>query len=766
MRKKLLTAVLCMGSLAMQAQSQLVVKTTDGSTEKFALAEDPKVGFSVTYGETWVTVGDKVKKLDIKSLQLEDLPTETGVMVVINVDGGKVMIPAAELKTIIAKTFDEGAEHLPKVIASDPSVSIYNAALEVTHMKDSLMRYMDASYGFASEQDRLDSCYWNKDKLVVPGFATSEFDNIAYPAKRYYKYTALLVPDDVLKEKYSIASLDDLRAKAHELYDPMYPEDANVTDEIDRRNALNRFISYHLLPFFGDYFKLTAFDKGRLQHNFNREKADITDWYETMMPHSLIKFSFPAGTDEGILQEGLYVNRRGVKTGADDRGVFVRGARVTQVPYKMYEDGSGIKPYIAENGTYHYIDEIVAYDQQMQQVVCNDRMRIDCTTLSPDFMTSGARGHSTRVVTEADGDKYGQYSSSTQASTNPNTCLAFKRGFMENIETPKTWIETEDGGYWYSGNTTQIHVRNRYLNSWSYQGDAVLVSGGEFDVKMKLPSLPAGKYELRLGTYVGQNEFGHLNLYIDDQLVGERIDLRTSGDTPISPYNYMSEKTYLNGAWVTRYYLDQEVVWVDEATLENIEKVRLVEGPDGWVIRDSWRESIKEEYELESEEDVETLFKEQIIDALFKKKDQSLYNEAKRYWERAQRNPTQYVFEGKEPIDPRSEEMDDYYNNLIDWTAFFKLGPVKYFDQVLHDKGWMRAPASFCGGEHDAFDNNAATVRNYSRVRRRVVGTFETDGKSDHFLHLQQQDFSPWMQLQLDYIELVPVSLIENENIY
>lgn len=765
--RKLLTMLLCMISLAIHAQIQLVTTTTSGTTEKFDLEASPIVTFNVRYGSVGISVGDSFKELDIKSLHLENVPADSKLKVLINVDGHRVFIPITELKSIVAASFKEAANHLPNIIAEDPAVSIYNEALRATHMNDSLLRYMDVNYGFISEQAKSDSCSWKNNMLVKN--INSNYDNCAYPEKRYYKYTALLVPDAVLKDKYNITSLDDLRQKAHALYDPIYPEDASVNDETDRRNALNRFISYHLLPFYGSYYKLTAFDNGRLQYNFNREKSDICDWYETMMPHSVIKFSFPSGTDEG-----LYVNRRGVQSGADDRGVFVRGALVTKdMPLKPIQDlemdygWRGMN--IAENGIYHYIDDIVAYDETMQKVVCNDRMRIDCTTLSPDFMTSGARGHSTRV--SDDDGKYGQYTYYNQADKNPNTCLAFKNDFMENIELIQTRGDKVDGSDTY-GLWSEIHVRNRYLSGWSYQGDEVIISGERFDVKMKLPPLPAGKYELRLGTAVGFSNRGHINLYIDDELKGDNIDFRPGGSTYISPYGYLTEQTYLNGTRVTRYYLDQQnLVWMDEALLDKIEKEKLVKNSNGWGISASWRESAKEQYELATEKEVEDLFKSEIISALFKKNDLSLYQTARRYWQLAQSNPDIYIFEGNEPIDPYDERMDTYYNNLIDWTTFFKLGPVKYFDKLFHDKGWMRGAGDYHPGPRDAFDDTSSSMRKFTNTRRRVIGTFETDGKTNHYLRLQQQDYYDLVnygktQFPLDYIELIPVDLIENENIY
>ncbi len=742
-----------MSSLTMLAQSQLVVTSTNGSEEKFALDSKPSVIFDVREGHVGVSVGDSYKELDIKSLKLENIPAESNQMVVLDVDGKKVVVPLSQLKSIVATSFNEGANHLPKAIAEDASVSIYNAALVTTHLTDSLMRYMDVSYGFATPQDVQDSCTWTNNALCVN--VSMEYDNVAYPEYRYYKYTALLVPDAVLKEKYGINNLDDLRAKAHELYDPVYPEDTDVTDETDRRNALNRFISYHLLPFYGEYYKLTAFDNGRLQYNFNREKADITDWYETMMPYSIMKFSFPSGTDAG-----LYVNRRGVQSGQDDRGGFVRGAKVT----------AEIEAHTAANGIYHYIDDIVAYDRTMQDVVCYDRMRLDCTTLSPDFMTSGARGHSTRVA--EDEGKYGLGGQGFNALNNTNTCVGFKNGWIQNFEQAPTTVDMPEGSYTYRGND-HIHVRNRVLNFWSYQGDEVTLMGMGmgFNQKIKLPSLPAGKYELRLATVVGFANRGTLNFYIDEKQVGDHVDFRLSGSNPISPYVYMTEQTWGANGRVTRIYpQSQDLVWVDLNLLADIQNSMMVGDQTGWGISPLWSAPIKEAYAEDGEEisDAELIemFKDEVIYKLFKKDDQSLYRNALYYWRQAQNNPTQFVFEGNEPLDPNSDGMKAYYDNLIDWVAFFKMGPVRYFDKVLHDRGWMRGAGDYSPGNRTAYDAaESTTMRSLSNTRRYVIGTFETDGKSDHYLRLQQMHVDG-REMPLDYIELIPVSLIETENIY
>ena len=382
---------------------------------------------------------------------------------------------------------------ISEFIDEDENCSLYAQALKATGVDKLMLEYEDETYSVGS-----DSIDWTNDALVLP--TASESDNVAYMEHRYYKYTFFICPDSVLEEKYGITTLDDLRAKAHELYDPVYPEDANITDETDRRNALNRFISYHILDRYGSYYTLTAVDgqNSTLAINWNRRKWDIADWYETMMPHSILKCSFPSGT-----QAGLYINRRGVQSRADERGVFVRGAKVTHT-----SDMNKVNTCL--NGIYHYIDDIIAYDENTQNVVLNERLRIDASTLSPDFMTSEARGHYTRSNYE--NGKYGIWDNTTNHN-NKQTCLGFKAGYAKNFE--------------YTNNT-HLHVRPRTLSFWSYQGDEVTILG-IFDFKVKIPPVPAGTYELRLFTCVDFSNRGIIQVYIDDIPQGIPFDMRPGG---------------------------------------------------------------------------------------------------------------------------------------------------------------------------------------------------------------------------------------------
>lgn len=424
--------------------------------------------------------------------------------------------PVSKLKSF---TYGMSTTQLPDVMERDGSLSLFCQALRTTHIADSLYAYSDKNYSVGA-----DSTTWTNPNLVT--FVAMEYDNVAYMPKRYKKFTVFAVQDAVLQEKYGVTTLDGLRTLAHSLYDEMYPEDKSINDETDRRNALNRFISYHILPFEAHYYQLTGEDGMTMSANWDRNLIDIADWYETLMPHSLLKCSFPSGGRETM---GLYVNRRGVKAGADGYGVFVRGSQVANPD--TYD-----KEHQTLNGYYHYIDDIIYYNKQTQQTVLAERMRINCSTLSPDFMTSGAHGHA------PEGRRYGTWDTD-RTINNRNQCIGFKSGSAEN--------------FWFNDEETHLHVRNRVPSFWSYAGDELALLGN-FDIKVKLPSLPAGKYELRLGTCVDFSTRAICQFYIDDQSTGIPVDFRMSaidlfgwkGDSGDEETDAENDKQYHELGWM------------------------------------------------------------------------------------------------------------------------------------------------------------------------------------------------------------------------
>ncbi len=412
----------------------------------------------------------------------------------ISTDKTRYSIPISDVDSLV---YSSGTmDMLPELMKADPAISLFTEALYLTGINERLYWFIDTDYHIGA-----DSVNWDNQALVKK--IAPEYDNVAYPKQRRRAFTVFAEPDTVFANKYGITDIKGLKQLAARLYDPVYPADAGVTDPTDARNSLHRFVLYHILNRRATYFMLTCQDGHQLAGNFNRRLMDISDWYETLLPQASLKCSFPYSRDAG-----LYINRRGIQSHEDNQGVFVRGAKLTP-PDNMKEWGVENE---SEFGVYHYIDDIISYDLETQKNLGGELWRVDATTLSPDFMTqtgyndSPARGHQA-----PSSGYYGNYTTASYNSdiTNPRYCLGFKAGTAENYE--------------FKDDETHLHVRPRTLQFWSYQGDEVALSG-PFDVTVKLPPLPAGKYELLLGVAVEIANRATVQVYLDGVPMGVPID--------------------------------------------------------------------------------------------------------------------------------------------------------------------------------------------------------------------------------------------------
>lgn len=362
---------------------------------------------------------------------------------------------------------------LPEVMAQDPTISLFSQALEETGISDSLVAYIDDNY-FVD----IDSA-----TVVIGSSHHRTFGNNdvywKYPEQRKFLFTVFVEPDSIYHAA-GIHTLDDLKAYAKEIYDKTYPGDAGKYDDDfkHRRNPLNRFVSYHIMDRYASYSDLTVtstpFDTRRW---FQTDLQDIMEFYETLCPYTILKVCDAAGDK--------WVNRLGVG------GKYkVRGSRILP-PSEIGRSTDAL------NGVYHYIDEILTYNQEKTiDQVLNIRMRIDATTLSPDFMNAGARN--------IDASAYNVSFLMT----------GFKPGFTKNF------IFKDD---------TFFGVHNRF---WclSYEDD-MCACLDNFDIKFRIPPVPAGQtYEVRLGYVCGTNRTV-VQVYFDDNLTGDipcgiPIDLR------------------------------------------------------------------------------------------------------------------------------------------------------------------------------------------------------------------------------------------------
>ena len=370
------------------------------------------------------------------------------------------------VNNIIPRTSDK----LPDVIKADSTVSIFAEALFMTGLADSLMAYEDKNYPeWGADKASQDSAYtWNLSlKCKAEGS-----DPIQWVQKRYFKFTAFIEPDSIYK-KFGINNVSDLEAYAKKIYDAVYPEDAGLYDKDyrNRKNPLNRFISYHLIDRVLPYDEIIM-RKDCFKH-WDIDKCDPEEFYETMCPGTLVRFS--------SYNEQLYINRKGHKA-----NVEVPGVRV----WKSTESGSALQQ--APNGMYHYLDEILAYTTEVRDVVLNCRIRFDSTVLSPDFANS-------------DRPLYGE-----------DKLRGYRLGYIKNwrVLGEKAVIGLHGEGVWWQ----------------HYKSNGITVSG-IFDMTIKLPPVPTGTYEIRTG-YTVNPERGVVQFYLNNVPCGIPADLRIYGPDP------------------------------------------------------------------------------------------------------------------------------------------------------------------------------------------------------------------------------------------
>ena len=339
---------------------------------------------------------------------------------------------------------------LPELMREDTTIRLFYEAMVLTTFDDSLLLYMDYDYV--------------QPKLVLHYTSHVNRETAIAPKYRKYGYTGFVEPDEVYRQK-GINNMNDLIAYAKKVYDEVYPQDANLYDDdfTHPKNPLNRFVAYHFMPRTGYYNKLTT------TLCLITSIIDPIEFYETMCPNTMFKIS---GTT------GLYMNRR------VDNKFNIRGALI-QPPGLSSTDQNAI------NGTYHYIDDILAYSKEVEEIVFNTRFRFDTGALFPEFMTNNVRHNQ---------DRQNYY---------------FPNGYTEKAE-----LTSE----------TKFIYRYQHENYDCHQGDEINFLG-QYDITITLPPVPEGTYEIRLG-YTALPTRGISQMYVDGEPTGIPVDLRIGATDP------------------------------------------------------------------------------------------------------------------------------------------------------------------------------------------------------------------------------------------
>lgn len=384
----------------------------------------------------------------------------------VNADGqtvinGKAVITQQDIGTtngIVHKLSDViplESKLLPDVLADEKEFGIFAEAVRLTGLNDSLYAARkNKTYTIGDHNDTAgNSLYWPDECRVG--------------------YTILAETDATLAAN-GIKSIDDLIKYAAEVYGNAdawydYPKEKGIristgTDYTNRFNTLNMFVAYHILRASMAQDRL-IYENGA---NGNGNPAvtkwnyvnggEAQDYYETMLPHTLVKIWKPEPGNT------VYLNRyQTFNTLTNEVGTM--GTNHTLV-----NPGIAVvrKDIIAYNGYMHPIGGMLTYNRQVPEGVLNERMRFDSSAFLEELVNNGFRYMLMDEVSAINGGGNGER-------------IAFPLNYFDDVVCIN------------NGTLLRYNVKGRY---YSHEADS-FNGWGDYDVVVKMPPLPTGIYEFR-----------------------------------------------------------------------------------------------------------------------------------------------------------------------------------------------------------------------------------------------------------------------------
>lgn len=383
----------------------------------------------------------------------------------------------------ISSVLNPSTNTLPAQVEGHDYFRIMSEAITATGYVEKLQLYKDESYDLG-------------DLFMVDIYQRTQ---IPYPANRYYGFSAFLEPDSVFHAE-GIYTMEQLAERCEEWY-PEYTD----PDPTSPNNALNQFVGYHLVNRNMPYSRLVCY-KIKTHSVIDSEQdffdsSDRYEFYETMSG-KLMKVTMPRSVSE--LQATILLNYYKPRDGES-----VPQEAETYMNTKVYEPNefrdldSAYVNFSANalNGIIHPINKILIYNEDvMVGRVLNTIIRFDASAICSELTNNNIRWH---FFAHAQASDIGEFYI-------PNT-------YCENMK-----VLTEE---------TRTYYCPPHISYHNYQGDEMNTLGA-YDFALRLPHVPAGTYEIRMG-YTPNERRGIVQFYLDDEVTGIPVDVRMKGDNPI-----------------------------------------------------------------------------------------------------------------------------------------------------------------------------------------------------------------------------------------
>ena len=356
-----------------------------------------------------------------------------------------------------------------------------------------------------------DEDYTEGDKITKGIYGSQD---APYPAMKRLGFTIFVETDEVLEREGVIAgeTAADKFAALEAYCKRIYPETMDVFDwtgdSIDKvshsaplthwRNPVNQFIGYHIVDRRLSYKNLVCYNI--VENNYGIEfksegdfpsTADRTEYYVTMN-NRILKVTMPLNRESGSDVGVIFLNYASYGEGQN-----IKVCNPSDFKNMNKEYGS-FNPE-ALNGALNPIDDVLVYDEDiMVGKVLYCIMRFDASSLFSELTNNNIRWKISKPLGGGDGETY-----------IPHT-------YCERIKV--------------NADATRLFYLSPHTGWHNYQGDEMMALG-LFDFAYRLPPVPAGTYEIRMG-YSASSARHVVQVYLDKEVAGLPIDLRKTGSDP------------------------------------------------------------------------------------------------------------------------------------------------------------------------------------------------------------------------------------------
>lgn len=343
--------------------------------------------------------------------------------------------------------------------------TLFMEALRQTHLTDSMMREKDESPEMLAR--------------LAQYAANSEYNAEGHkvPTARRFGYTVFVERDNLYQTVYDPQNMGkpiytgDLEADvrslfnyAKSIYDEVYPDDAGLYDEdyTHPKNPLRRYMAYHILDRNASYGDLVVSTPDWSVP----EGGDYVEYYETMAG-TLVRMQ-----KVSLLADQIRINRCDDPNRSNNR---MDGIEV------LSSGGAS-----TVNGNFQFVNGLLSYNTNVVNMLRTERIRIDTGVLLPELVNNSVR-------------------------LDPDVRMLwwhFPEGYFDDVYYDDQCDCKYNRWPQFGGPGAGMGT---YFDLAAFRTDNMNFAG-EYDVTLRLPAVPAGQYEIRIG-YVCNGYMGISQIY-------------------------------------------------------------------------------------------------------------------------------------------------------------------------------------------------------------------------------------------------------------